>query len=52
MLYQSVDPFEMVKKVRIMNLYEQISEFKVVKRNFEEQHRRMSSLERTLDKTG
>ncbi|XP_063689101.1 myosin heavy chain, clone 203-like [Bolinopsis microptera] len=28
------------------------AEFKVVKRNFEEQHRRMSSLERTLDKTG
>ncbi|KAL5270354.1 hypothetical protein ACHWQZ_G001173 [Mnemiopsis leidyi] len=28
------------------------AEFKVIKRNFEEQHRRMSSLERTLDKTG
>lgn len=28
------------------------SEFKVIKRNFEEQHRRMSTLERAVDKTG
>jgi len=28
------------------------AEFKVIKRNFEEQHRRMSTMERTIDKTG
>ena len=28
------------------------AEFKVIKRNFEEQHRRMSTMERTVDKMG